>query len=781
MKRFGWLIARYLIQAILPYFLFSWLLLTVILFVQQASRYADIFFSVNIPAQLVWQLTLALVPNVIAFTCPMAVLVGTIIGLSKMQGDSELVAIRAAGVANWQIIAPIALLGVALSVFAFLVNVSGVPFAAGIVRRVALQTAIKKLESPIEPGVFNSEVAGYTIYVRGGDIDTGKWTGIFISSRDEKSGVVRLITSGQGRVDVSNQNSELVLSDANSYTFPTVPGTGKFIAESIGELRLAIKTRRNELIQRLGSAEITPEELGLNQLTEYAAAREGKERTEAEILWQRRILLSITPLIFCILGASMILRFNRGGRGFGVFIALVGLITYYLLAFLGEQLARTGKVSVAGGGLIPIILSATAIIWLSFSGRFRLRIPSMEYFKRALPKIHQWSNAAEGRGAFLNLTTGIRDLDLVFNLIRYFFLSLAFLSAIFLIFTAFELWKFAGRIENGVQLLTQYLFFLLPFVYVQLAPSAAMISILATYVIKSRQNEIVTWTAAGQSVYRLLFPSFVLMAVLGFLNWQIQENILPNANRTQEQLRNQIRNLGVAKTDNGRTWFALGNRIYSFTLNPDKSQEGGRQSGKIRSVDADFHSASDNESGVSDVDLYEFSNEGKLQTVYRSATARWNDEMVRLDGPGEKSSLKQGSLVSEPFEHVTLSEQANPFGGTGLKPNQMDSRELRERLAISSSNTERLSFNVVLQKKYSTLLLPLVICLFTAPFSLSLSRRSRAVAVGYAVVVWLMFTGSMSAFEQLGLNGNLDPRIAIWGPLTIFSLLGLYFLTKIRT
>src|SRR5512140_1493283 len=116
MKQISWLISKYLVQAIVPYFLFSWLLLSVILFVQQASRFSDIFFSVNIPANLVWQLTVALIPNVIAFTCPMAVLVGTIIGLSKMQGDSELVAVRAAGVGNLQIIVPIVILGIALSI-----------------------------------------------------------------------------------------------------------------------------------------------------------------------------------------------------------------------------------------------------------------------------------------------------------------------------------------------------------------------------------------------------------------------------------------------------------------------------------------------------------------------------------------------------------------------------------------------------------------------------------------------------------------------------------------
>lgn len=127
MKRVSKLISRYLLGAVVPYFLFSWVLLTVILFLQQASRYSELFFNVNIPSSLIWQLMIGLVPNVIAFTCPMAVLVGTIIGLSKMQGDSELTAIRAAGVGNFQIAVPILILGILLSVFTLFVNLKGVP------------------------------------------------------------------------------------------------------------------------------------------------------------------------------------------------------------------------------------------------------------------------------------------------------------------------------------------------------------------------------------------------------------------------------------------------------------------------------------------------------------------------------------------------------------------------------------------------------------------------------------------------------------------------------
>src|SRR5215470_11833293 len=291
MKRVGGLISRYLLQSILPYFIFAWLLLSVILFAQQASRYSDIFFSVNLPPNLIWQLTLALVPNVIAFTCPMAVLVGTVIGLAKMQGDSELVAIRAAGVGNLQITIPIIILGILLSVFAFFVNLKGVPFAARMVRGVALQTAIKKLESPIEPGVFNTEVAGYTIYVKGGDLQNGTWKNIFIYNEDDANGLVRLITSSNGRLDVTGEASELVLENATVSSFPKQPGEGKFISENIGDVRFAIKTKRAELIEKLSSSEHTPEELGLSELSDYAQAKEGSDRIEAQLLWQRRIIL----------------------------------------------------------------------------------------------------------------------------------------------------------------------------------------------------------------------------------------------------------------------------------------------------------------------------------------------------------------------------------------------------------------------------------------------------------------------------------------------------------
>ena len=765
MKRFSRQIAKYIFQTVLPYFVFVWLLLSVILFVQQASRYTDIFFNTQIPANLVWQLTAALIPNVIAFTCPMAVLVGVIIGLSKMQGDSELIAVRAAGIGNLQIVLPVIFLGLLLSVFAFSINVKGVPLAAQLVRKIAIKTALYKLESPIEPGVFNAEVQGYTIYVKSGNIEDGTWENIFIYSEDKSTDQVRLITSKNGRVDSQGDISELVLGDASVSTFSNEKPYRDFSSETVQNLRFLIKTGRAELTERISKTEETPEEKGLSELAAYAATKTGREKIEAKLLWQRRVILSITPLLFALLGAALVLRFNRGGRGFGIFLALVSLIVYYLIALLGEQLARVEVISVLNAGLLPIVLTTIVIFWFFLSQRLFLAETIGGFFKGVDFKSVQSKLKLSRRNTFANLTTGILDYDIISNLIKYYFLTIGFISTIYLIFTAFEMWRFAGVIPRGMYLLSKYLLFLIPFVYLQISPAASMIATLATYVIKSRQNEVVVWTASGQSIYRLLFPCFALMMVIGFTNWQIQERLLPKTNQIQDTLRAQLKNKGVLNSKNGKYWVAVENRIYSFGLPSVYQPENDRRK-------------------VIDLTVYQFSGEGmKLDSIYKTGEASWESGGIRFLAAADKTTWTNNIPQSETITQsdFVLPENYNPFKQTVEKPNHLNSRDTLEQIKTTDSESESRNLTVALEKKYATPFLPLIVILFTTPFALSLNRQGKVATIGYAVGLWLLFTGFSSVFEQFGVSGVLLPTLAVWCPPVLFAVLGGYFLARIRT
>lgn len=761
MQRFSLLISRYLVQAVMPYFIFSWLLLSVILFVQQASRFSDILFSVNIPSSMVWQLTIALVPSVVAFTCPMAALVGVIIGLSKMQGDSELVVIRAAGVGNFQITLPILLLGILLSAFAFFINLKGVPFAAQLVKQVAIRSAIYKLESPIEPGVFNTEINGFTIYVKHGDLEKGEWQNIFIFNEDKKTKEVRLITSTNGRIDSTDEASELVLKNAAVSTFNSDPANPKYVSESVGELRFAINTRRGELIEKLTNRTQTPEELGLAELSEFSRTVDGKDRVEAQILLFRMLMLSVTPLIFVLLGAALVLRFNRGGRGFGIFLALASLVVYYLLALMGEQLARTGSISVFVGSIIPVAISLIAIVLLYVSPRLITKdvVGSLKY--AVIGRLSRREAAQRSRRSFyLDLSTGILDFDIVSTLVKFFILTIGFLIAIFIIFTAFELWKFAGTIDGGVWLLTRYLFYLLPFIYIQLAPSALMIAMLALYVIKSRQNELVTWISAGQSIYRLLAPCFILMMVIGGINFGLQEALLPRANRVQDELRTLIRARGKTPDSPTKYWVANDRRIYSFAF-PD-----GMRSGR----------------NVTDLTVYEFASDNtRLQAIYRAPQAVWEKDRVIFVGVAEKSLISGSRPIVEKIENGELAENSNPLAQSVQKPGHLSARETATAANNSDSDMEKRMFRIALQKKYATLFLPLAMMLFTAPFALTLGRKGKVASIGYAVGLWLLYMGFTNVFEQFGQNGHLRVELAVWGPIALFSLLGVFLLSRVKT
>ena len=155
------------------------------------------------------------------------------------------------------------------------------PFAAQIVRRVILTAALDKLESPIEPGVFNSELSGFTIYVKKGNLQKGSWENVFIHHEDKANNQLRLITSKEGRIDSKGDNSEIFLSNATVTTFDK-SNEQKIASEKVQDVRLEVQTKRGELIKKLTGAKRSAEEMGLTELGQYASTlKDPQQKTEA--------------------------------------------------------------------------------------------------------------------------------------------------------------------------------------------------------------------------------------------------------------------------------------------------------------------------------------------------------------------------------------------------------------------------------------------------------------------------------------------------------------------
>ena len=62
-----------------------------------------------------------------------------------------------------------------------------------------------------------------------------------------------------------------------------------------------------------------------------------------------------------------------------------------------------------------------------------------------------------------------------------------------------------------------------------------------------------------------------------------------------------------------------------------------------------------------------------------------------------------------------------------------------------------------------------------------LIKKLDGIVSFYKIGLWLLFTGTTTIFDQFGVNGFLSPALAVWSPLVLFSMLGIYLLSKVRT
>ncbi|MEO7970700.1 MAG: LptF/LptG family permease, partial [bacterium] len=474
------LITKSILLEAIPYVLLSAVLLSAILFTQQAGRFSELAVYADLPLDLAAEIAAALLPNVLILTVPVAVLAGIVIGFSRLGSDSEIVAMRAAGVGTWTLLWPALLIGALGTAGAFYLHMKEAPQAARDLRRVAIQGALKKLESPVEPRTFNTEIPGYVIYVRDGDKAQGTWGRVFIYAL-QPDGSTRIVTARQGRIDSSADKSELVLTDAVALKLPPPDSADRSnVVEHLEQLRLAVNTGRAELLETLSQKEVQSEERDWTDLQQQIHSASADERREGARTLHRRLALSVSPLLFAFLGGLIGLRIRRGGRGAGVLLTLSVVVIYYLLSLLGESIARnSGRHIVFGEWLASAVILILSLLLLIFN-----RLPALNLKNRLLRSSRRDVGAQSA--AFSDHTVGagrsgfpsLLDTSLFRTLTSSFVTAFFALVFIFLIFTLFELWRFIGRNNVPAGVIARYLLYLLPLVAVELFPATMLITVL---------------------------------------------------------------------------------------------------------------------------------------------------------------------------------------------------------------------------------------------------------------------------------------------------------------
>ncbi|MFL6254215.1 MAG: LptF/LptG family permease [Pyrinomonadaceae bacterium] len=758
----------YLVSAALPYVLLSLTILSAILLIQQTSKFAEVLGSTETPLHLTLQVAANILPSILIFTLPTSVLVGTATGFGQLGQDSELVAIRAAGVGTLRIIAPLLFLGAILSLFNFYVAFSVSPASSQNLRDIALQAALYKLESPVEPRSFYTGMPGKVVYVREGDKEKGLWGKIFIQW-EEEGGIVRLVTARNGRLDFSGEQAELVLEDALLTTLP--PGGFEAFAkgahvtiERSANMRLRderLDLGRGSLTRRMREREPELDELGWTGLLEKAqSSKNPLVSREASIVLHRRLTLALCPIIFAFFGAGLGLKVVRGGRSKGVLLSLTAMLLYYLLSLAGEQLGRAGTVPPLVGSWLAFFTAVCAGFLLLFTRRWSFTFPMYRPAGKLL-RASEGVVEAKGGGRYVALL-GLLDKSIFKSLATNFLLIVSALVSIFLIFTLFELIRFIAANNTAPGLVLRYLLYLLPFACIAVTPVGALLSSLVTFALMLRRNESVAWWSSGQSVYRFLLPCLFFAILVGACVWLLQDKVMPEANRRQNALRGVIRSGGAqAEAQKGRRWVssADSSRIYNYS----PAGPGGE---------------------LADLVVFNFDREAlHLERIYLAPSASPADGMTLEMREAEVIDFGGGGVTYAHESRASVEAGAFEAFNSGLnRPMEFSFDGLSAYIkALKERGVNVQPLAVALQRRLVEPFLPLVMILVGSPLAFVFGRRGTLLALCFGIGVGLLFLGLMSVAQQVGSSGLISTHIAAWAPPALFSAAGLYMLSRTRT
>lgn len=776
------ILTRYILRELLSHALLGGALFTFVLFMRDLSKILELVVRGSAPLTDVFRIFLYTVPNTLTLTLPMSVLVGVLLGLSRLAADSEVTAMRASGVGVLDFTRIVSIVAIGAFSLGLANSVYLAPRAASALIQIENELKQSQVSFEVQPRVFYEDFKDYVLYVQ--DVVPGvgaaQWKHVFLADLGHPASP--LITTASEAVVVNGGNQTLRMSlhsggqhqiaanDPNQYNISTF--TDSDLPISAGGSDDTHITRRN-----------TP--LLAMPLRELMRA-DAPDRILRRIELQKRFSYPFACFVLVLVGVPLGLSSRRGGKSTGFVLTILLVFIYYLLSSIGEAVARQGKLPVVVGIWAANFVFALAGILLLW----RLSVETIPLGR--LAGIGQWIAARLKRGKTQELQTEESEIvstdrgsrrtiwgfpllldDYVMRqFITNFALVLSSFVALSLIFSFFEL--VGDIIRNRTPLVTvgDYLLNLIPYMLYNLAPLCALIAVLVTFGALNRTSEITAMKATGISLYRIAAPVLVLAAVLAALLFTFDEFYLPSANKRQEALRS------VIKARPAQT-FSRPDRKWITGQTNDGDEP-------VRIFYYQFFNPDMN--SFANLTVFEFQPETfALQRRIFATSAHWDQSAHQwiFESGWQRTFDKESVTTYQPFTvslFPEIHEQPSYFKKEFVAAQEMSFADLTRYINdLKQSGFDTMRLRVQLNHKLAYPLVTLVMAILAIPFALSMGRKGSlagiAAAIGLAIAYWVV----AGLFEAMGNVNTLPPMLAAWSPDILFAFAGAYLLLRTPT
>ncbi len=137
-----------------------------VVWIALALRQLDVVTSQGQGAGTLLAMTTLALPNLMALIAPFALLIAVMHTLNRLNGDSELIVMTAAGATVSVVAKPLIALALIVTMAVSFVNHIGMPWSLRMLREYVVQVRTDLLTQVLQPGRFSSPEQGLTFHIR---------------------------------------------------------------------------------------------------------------------------------------------------------------------------------------------------------------------------------------------------------------------------------------------------------------------------------------------------------------------------------------------------------------------------------------------------------------------------------------------------------------------------------------------------------------------------------------------------------------------------------------
>lgn len=332
-------IDRYILGQLLTLFGFFGLVLVSVYWINRAVSLFDDLLSDGQTALVVLEFTALSLPLVISAVLPVAAFAATAYGTNRMAGESELVAMQAAGLSPARLARPVLVFGILVALMVGVLVHGLVPVARARLAERQEELAQDVTEQFLRPGTFQYPADGMTLFIRAiaGD---GRLLDLFIEdARDPERQVI--YTSEEAVVARADSGPVLILLRGMSQTLRQAQGGPSLSVIRFDELRydagalFAGSTRKGRDLRDYGTLRLLTPDAPLLEATGATAA---EARREAH----GRIAQPLLSPVAAMIGFATLMI--GGYSRFGVWRQVL----WAVLVLIGVQLLSNASATQAG-------------------------------------------------------------------------------------------------------------------------------------------------------------------------------------------------------------------------------------------------------------------------------------------------------------------------------------------------------------------------------------------------------------------------------------------------